>query len=80
MTNLETKFFFSLWEISGADPEIKRGVSIFPKLSLSWGSGGAVSPPVGPGQNLGEAQGAKAPEAPRISSLFYPTNTFKIVF
>ena len=35
---------------AGADLEIKRGVFHLPETQLSRGSGGAVSPPVGPGQ------------------------------
>ena len=57
---------------TGVDLEIKRGVSIFPKLSLSWESGGAVSPPVGPGQSLGGGPGGEAPGSSPDFEFFLP--------
>ena len=51
----------------------QKGVSMFLKLSLSWGSGGAVSPPVGPGQSLGGGPEGKGPgSSPDFSTLKIP--------
>ena len=40
----------------------------------SWGFGGAVSPPAGPGQRPVGVRGAKPPEAPDILSFLRPQN------
>ena len=69
--------------VTGADLEIKMGGGGVPssRNSVSAGGlGGAVSPPVVQGKALVGAQGAKPPEALRISNFFYPKNTLKIVF
>ena len=67
-----TTFLQSMPQLSGADLEIKRGVSIFPKLSLSWGSGGRCRPPVGPGQSLGGGPGGEAPGSSPDFEFFLP--------
>ena len=46
-----------------------EGVVIGWGQNNSLGSGGAVSPPVGPGQSPGGVQGAKPPEAQQFSQI-----------
>ena len=46
------------------------------QLKSSWGSGGAVSPLVGPGQSPGGGSGGKPPKAPGILCFNNPETAF----
>ena len=74
------KVFPFLSSTSGADLEMKMGGFHLPETHSQLGVWGLCKPPVGQGQSLGGGPRRKTPEAPRISSFFYPKNTLKIVF
>ena len=48
------------------------------RCKYSWGSGGAVSPPAGPGQRPGGCPGVEAPESSEDTSFYSTKNGPKI--